>query len=162
MMLTVRNAFSLIEALVATVIVGVGLVATLSVMKVVNQSREVSADRSAYQVIGDAILQNNRMLVRSYPSTSFPVTAANNFIAVSSTACPVGSSGTLQSDVQATVCNLKWPTATSPHDVRVLYSVLCGGARVCGADSPRSIRVIVEFRNRSTSRIYERVAFFSR
>lgn len=162
--LKAEAGFSLIEVLVATVIVGVGLIATLSVMKIVNQNRGVSAERSAYQSVGDAILQSNKMLVRSYPRSSFPMVATNNFINASSTSCPAGGAGSIQSEVQASVCNLLWPSGSPLNDVRVTYSVLCDPTRPCVADSPRSVRVMVEFRNRALTQQapYQRVTTISR
>lgn len=161
-----QGGFSLLEVLVATVIVGVGLVATLSVMKVVNQSREILAERTAYQQLGDAILENNRQVIKRYPQSAFPVpppnTVTNIFGSLTSASCPVGAGGTLQSDVQSTICNLSWPSGAKAHVIQITYWVLCDGERPCASDAPRSIRVNLLFRESASARVYERVAFFTK
>lgn len=162
----IEGGFSLLEVLVATVIVGVGLVATLSVMKVVNQSREALAERTAYQQLGDAIFENNRQVIKRHPQSAFPVPQPNNptnvFGSLASTSCSGAGSGSLQSDVQSTICNLTWPPGAGAHVVQVTYWVICDSARSC--DTPRSIRVNLTFQpvGAPSSRIYERVAFFTK
>jgi prepilin-type N-terminal cleavage/methylation domain-containing protein len=106
----IKTGFTLLEALIATALLGIAMVSAFSMNKILSSSKSVLDDRTNFYLASESINANYQLMLVSLTSTdiqNFSVTY------LTSNTCTTNSNITMQDKTQTILCSTKIPYAPS-------------------------------------------------
>jgi prepilin-type N-terminal cleavage/methylation domain-containing protein len=144
-----KSGFTLLEALVATALIGIAMVSAFSMTKILSSSKGVLDDRTNFYIASESINANYELMLVNLTSTDM-----QNFSVsyLTSSTCPANGNVTMQDKTQTLLCTTQIPYDPAIPAAKKAYNITLKNSFTT-TGSTNLIQVKLSFMDATTNNI---------